>query len=342
MKTFFPLLGILFLINCTSVDSSQTETEDPPVTQPVAESEWTTINAEGEPLARHENAFTELNGKFYLIGGRKNKPINIYDPATNKWSEGAMPPLEMHHFQALPFQDKIYVLGAFTGGFPHETPIPDVYAYVPATNQWEKVASIPESRRRGAAGVVAYQDKIYVLCGIQDGHYDGHVAWLDEYNPATGEWIELPDAPRPRDHFQGAVKGTKLYAAGGRNTSAKTKQTMELTIDEVDVYDFSTGEWMTLENQLPTERAGATSIVVDDQLIVIGGESGSQVPAHSEVEALDLKKLVWRVWPSLKQGRHGTQGFLHKESLYIAAGSGDRGGGPELTSLEKYTVAENK
>ncbi len=338
MKYLTIIFLVSILICCTTVDSSKSEADEPSTAQPEVENKWVTVDIEGEPLARHENAFTEINGKFYLIGGRNNKPINIYDPETNQWTEGATPPLEMHHFQALPFQNKIYVLGAFTGGFPHETPIPDIYSYDPATDEWIKEVSIPENRRRGAAGVVAYQDKIYMLCGIQDGHYDGHVAWLDEYDPATGEWTELPDAPRPRDHFQGAVKGTKLYAAGGRNTSAKTKQTMELTINEIDVYDFSTGEWATLENPLPTERAGTTSIVVDDQLIVIGGESGSQVPAHSEVEALDLKKLVWRVWPSLEQGRHGTQGFLHKGSLYIAAGSGDRGGGPELTSLEKFSL----
>ncbi len=333
MKTLFPLLGILLFISCTSPDSTKSEIEEP-----AAKNEWSMINTENEPLARHENAFTELNGKFYLIGGRTNKPINIYDPKTNTWSEGATPPLEMHHFQALPYKDKIYVLGAFTGGFPHETPIPDVYAYVPATDQWEKVTSIPEDRRRGAAGVMAHQDKIYVLCGIQDGHYDGHVAWFDEFDPATNEWKKLPDAPRSRDHFQAAMIRTKLYAAGGRNTSAKTEQTMELTIPEVDVFDFSTNEWVTLEKLLPTERAGTTSVIADNKLIVIGGESGSQVPGHDEVEVWNTESKTWETWPSLKQGRHGTQAAIYEEGIYIAAGSGNRGGGPELTNMEKLVL----
>ncbi|MGB3588712.1 MAG: kelch repeat-containing protein [Tunicatimonas sp.] len=325
-------------MSCSSPDSSKSEVEEVAVTQP--EAEWTMINTNNEPLARHENAFTELNGKFYLIGGRSNKPINIYDPEANTWSEGATPPLEMHHFQAILYQDKIYVLGAFTGSFPHETPIPDVYAYVPATDQWEKVVSIPEERRRGAAGVTVYQNKIYVLCGIQDGHYDGHVAWFDEFDPSTNEWKELPDAPRSRDHFQAAMIGTKLYAAGGRNTSAKTEQTMELTISEVDVYDFSTNEWTTI-NHLPTERAGTTSIVADNNLIIIGGESGSQVPGHDEVEVWNTESENWETWPSLKQGRHGTQAVILNEEIYIAAGSGNRGGGPELTSMEKLSLQED-
>jgi len=301
------------------------------------ESGWKTVPTINEPLARHENAFAELNGKFYLIGGRTNKPINIFDPNTNTWTEGATPPLEMHHFQALPFQGKIYVLGAFTGGFPHETPIPDVYTYDPATDKWEVVVSIPEDRRRGAAGVAVYRDKIYLVCGIQDGHYDGHVTWLDEFDPATEKWTQLADAPRSRDHFQAAIVGDKLYAAAGRNTSAKTKKTLELTIAEVDVYDFNTGKWGTLEEPLPTQRAGTATVVQGNQLIVIGGESGEQVPAHSEVEAYDIAAKKWFSLPELQQGRHGTQAFIYRDTIFVAAGSGNRGGGPELTSMEKFS-----
>ena len=306
----------------------------------MAEDGWQTVDTQNEPLARHENAFAELNGKFYLIGGRNNKPINIYDPETNTWSEGATPPLEMHHFQALPFQDKIYVLGAFTGGYPHEDPIPDIYVYDPATDAWDKQGNIPANRKRGAAGVVAYQDKIYVVGGMLDGHWDGHTAWLDEYDPETNEWKTLADAPRTRDHFQAAVMDGKLYAAGGRNTSAKTDQSLDLTIGEVDVYDFETGKWETLAEPLPTLRAGTTAIPYDQQLIIIGGESGTQVPAHAEVEAYDVASDSWKSLPSLLQGRHGTQALLYNDAIFIAAGSGDRGGGPELTSMEKYQPGE--
>ena len=39
------------------------------------------------------------------------------------------------------------------------------------------------------------------------GHAGGFVNWLDEYNPTTGEWKSLPDAPHARDHFHAAVVG---------------------------------------------------------------------------------------------------------------------------------------
>lgn len=339
MKSFYSLLGILWLLGCTTVDSSKLEDQQSSASdESVADRVWTVVETENEPLARHENAFVELNGNFFLIGGRNNKPINIYDPNTNTWTEGETPPLEMHHFQALAFDDKIYVLGAFTGKFPHETPIPDVYTYTPTTDQWDTVATIPEDRRRGAAGASVYQGKIYVVGGIQDGHYDGHVTWFDEFDPANKSWTKLPDAPRPRDHFQSAIMDNKLFVAGGRNTSAKTEQTMELTIPEVDVFDFSANQWYSLENPLPTERAGTTSVVIGNQLFVIGGESGSQVPGHDEVEVWNAATNRWEKVPSLIQGRHGTQADVFQGKIYIAAGSGNRGGGPELTSLETIQV----
>jgi len=37
--------------------------------------------------------------------------------------------------------------------------------------------------------------------------------------------------------------------------------------------------------------------------------------------------------PSLPVGRHGTQAAALGDKVYIAAGSGNRGGGPELDDL---------
>src|SRR5690606_14433841 len=101
---------------------------------------------------------------------------------------------------------------------------------------------------------------------------------------------------RPRDHFQAAIVGEKLYAIGGRRSSAATGQTFELTVPEVDVYDFATGEWTTLPavSNLPTPRAGTTSVVLNGEVVVIGGESAAQREAHGEVEALDPESGRWR------------------------------------------------
>ena len=90
----------------------------------------------------------------------------------------------------------------------------------------------------------------------------------------------------------------------------------------------------------PTLRAGTTSVVLGDRLIVMGGESDTQVPAHSEVEAYDVSDGKWHSLPAMLEGRHGTQAILYKGKVYIAGGSADRGGGPELKSIDCWHLNE--
>jgi N-acetylneuraminic acid mutarotase len=296
---------------------------------------WKTIETQNTTEVRSENAFARVGDLFYLFGGRKKQSVARYDPKTKQWKDVASVPLEMHHFQAVTFNDEIYVLGAFTGDYPHETPIPDIYIYNPKQDQWRKGAAIPEGRRRGAAGVVVYKNKIYLHCGITDGHYDGHVTWVDEYDPATGQWRTLTDAPRARDHFQGAVVGDQLVVAGGRRSTQRTGHVLDLTVPEVDIYDFKTNTWKTLPASLhiPTQRAGSTSITLDNRVVVIGGESPQKL-AHNQTEAFDPRTNTWQTLSPLQTGRHGTQAIVYKGKVYIAAGSANQGGGPELSSLE--------
>ncbi|MEX0646717.1 MAG: kelch repeat-containing protein [Balneolaceae bacterium] len=319
LKTLF--LSVIITFFCSSL---------------AAQDQWQQVETANQSQERHENAFVKSGDKFYLVGGRGLKSIDIYDPETSTWTEGAPTPIEIHHFQAVSYQGLIYVIGGLTGGWPSETPPSHIYIYNPLKDKWMVGPEIPPHRQRGAAGVTVYNDKIYVVCGIVNGHSSGWVPWMDEFDPATNSWKELPDAPRARDHFQAAVADDKLVAAGGRR-SGYQGQGFEATVAETDIYDFRTGTWSTLpspDGDIPTERAGTAAIAAGGEVIIIGGESGSQNAGHNEAEALNPSTGVWRSLPSLQQGRHGTQAILSEGRLFIEAGSGNRGGGPELSSPE--------
>ncbi len=299
--------------------------------------EWTVVETENEPTARHENAFVEAGGQFYLLGGRGERPVDIYDPETQAWTEGPAPPFQMHHFQAVPYDGDVYVVGAWSDDYPRENGLSHVYVYDTDANEWRRDAPIPPGRRRGAAGVAVRDGKIYVVGGNVGGHgpHATAVAWFDVFDPETGEWTALRDrsAPHARDHFQAAVVDDKLVVAGGRDSGVEGF--IDSTLAAVDVYDFETDEWSTWEDApLPTERAGCTVAVRGNEIILTGGEGFGQT--WGETEALNVETRDWRSLGSLNQPRHGTQMFHHEGQLYIAAGSGDQGGGPELTSLETY------
>ena len=302
--------------------------------------QWEKLQTKGAPTARHEATFVAYKGKGYLIGGRRINPVDVFDPATNTWTAKSETPIELHHFQAVVIDDAIYLIGAMTGPWPKETPLEKIIVYYPERDEFRFVHSIPESRRRGGAGAVLHDGKIYVVGGITNGHMDGYQPWLDVYDPKTGDWQPLADAPHARDHFQAAIIGDRIYAVAGRTTSQRTKQGFDLTVKSVDVYDLKAKKWLGSDTcpDLPTPRAGNMAVSHGSRLIVGGGESGTQNVAHNEVEVFDVATKTWINWPSLGRGRHGSGFAILGDCVYTASGSGNRGGGPELTTIERLKL----
>lgn len=292
---------------------------------------WYPVEATGlhATMKRHESSFVECGGKMYLLGGRGIKPVfeftpDSVDPTKGVWVQKGTIPIEMHHTQAVCYEGIIYIVNGMTDSYPNEVPLEHIQMYDPSNDTWAEGPEIPLERRRGSSGTVVYNGRIYTVGGIQHGHTSGHVAWFDQFDPVTGVWVELLDAPRTRDHVSAVVVEDKLYLAGGRRSDSAT-DVFANTVGEVDVYDFVSGVWSTLANDLPSRRAGASVVALVDELLVIGGESDAQVEAFDKVEAMNLTHNSWRELSPMNLGRHGTGTILHNGLVYVVAGSKNRG-----------------
>ncbi|MEX0981926.1 MAG: kelch repeat-containing protein [Bacteroidales bacterium] len=306
----------------------------------LSEYRWTPIDAEGEVTARHENAFIEYKDKFYLIGGRGLNPINVFDPKTNTWETKGKTPMEIHHFQPVVYGDAIYIVGGMTKGYPKELPLENIWIYYPETDKWEKGDEIPEERRRGCAGTVVYNHKVYWVGGIKFGHTSGTTNYFDSYDLKTGQWEMHTDAPHIRDHFHAVVADDKLYCIGGRNTSVHYPDNFgaffNAVIPEVNYYDFKEEKWYTLEDPIPVPTAAGGIVKLNNYLIYMGGE-GPRNKAYDETQCFDINTGGWTQLDKMDTGRHGSAAILYNNKVYIAAGSPNRGGG-NLPTIEVFSM----
>ena len=310
--------------------------------QPVGS--WEAIETENTPAPRFESGFVEVGGLLYMIGGLGNPPeyTSIYDPETNTWRRGANVPEIVHHFQAVPYEGKIYVAGAWTDRNAAQVGISHVWIYDPTADEWTRGPEIPEHRRRGSAGAVVHGDQLYLIAGNVGGHgpHATAVTWLDRLNLETGEWEELQDAPHRRDHFQAATVDGRIYAAAGRTSDVVGF--IDSTVAVVDVFEIETETWSSLPGStIPTERAGTPTAAVGKYVIVAGGEGFGK--AWFETEALDTETGTWYSLDHLNIQRHGTQMFYYDDRLWIAGGSSGQGGtgtGRRLVDLEVFRFTD--
>ena len=291
--------------------------------------EWQTIDTQfGE--VRHEGASAQAGEAFYVLGGRESDAVRIYDPfdgTDGSWSSGATSPMTLHHFQAVELDGLIYAVGAMTGFYPEEPPVEKVYIYDPLADRWITGPAMPSDRLRGSSGTVVHDGLIYWISGNTLGHVGPVTDMVDVYDPATGSFTPLAAIPNPRDHFFATLHQGSIYVIGGRR-SGDSSNAFEPTIPEIDVYDIAADTWETLppDTHLNPTRAAAATDRVGDEIVIAGGESGSQHQAHAETQAFNPATGQWRDLADMLTPRHAAQAIVSNGGFYVAAGSPYRGG----------------
>ena len=177
--------------------------------------------------------------------------------AQGKWANVAPFPDPREELLGAAAAGKMYV---FAGLIPLWHPAGLVYAYDPATNQWNKRK--PMALPSHHVAFTTYNDKIYAFGGFVYPE-SGPAAWVPidnafEYDPSRDSWKALAPMPIKRGAAVAATVGDKMYVIGGATTQPWAKDnflnftTPQRGLGTVHEYDPKTNTWR--------ERASMPSI----------------------------------------------------------------------------------
>jgi N-acetylneuraminic acid mutarotase len=155
-------------------------------------------------------------------------------------------------------------LYAFSGCGPDVGITKRLDRYDPSTNKWTALAA-PASFHFYPAGGAVVNGKFYLVGGSTNTTMPLVLSrTLEAYDPGTGAWTTLAQAPTAR--YTGTAVGLngQLYVFGGEDASGASFSTVE-------VYTPSTNTWRTLSS-MPTSRGLPAAAVINGQAYVVGGE----------------------------------------------------------------------
>jgi N-acetylneuraminic acid mutarotase len=197
------------------------------------------------PTARWDLGAAALGGRVYAVGGRRRawvgggralRTVEVYTPATDRWSVAAplLQPVDRAVVVAL--DGKLYVIGGAQAPYAE---LKTVQIYEPKTDSWSMGPPLPEARA-GAAGV-ATDHTIYVVGGSGDLGVRGTAfAYTPEVGKTPAAWRRVSSMPTARDGLCVAAVDGRLVAAGGGRTGSSAVPT-----STVEVYSVAFGRWTT-------------------------------------------------------------------------------------------------
>lgn len=256
------------------------------------------------PAPQSEHAAAVLDGRVYIVGGFGDlRGFKRFDVATNAWAELPDLPGSRHHLAAFALDGAVYASGGavVAGG---DTGSPG-FRFDLASQQWQSVSTLPGIFGSHAATL---NGRAYI--GNEDGT-------LTEFDTASLTARQRGAAPNglARDHSQVVAFLGEIWMIGGR--FPETSSTA--------IFDPASGRWR-VGPFMARARGGFAAAVVDDQIIVGGGEvlTGT-VRVEPTVEIYTAGGSGWRFGPNLPVPVHGVTGTSLGGRFHVIGGARQAG-----------------
>jgi len=256
--------------------------------------------------------------------------VEFFRPSDETWHVAAPLPLPLNHLNVAGVDNKLYLLGALSGGL-NWTVENVASVYHPTNDSWTSIAPMPNGTARGSSAVGVYDQKIYLAGGmtfldLADHGRQDSVTTVSAYNIDTDTWdTDFPPLPQPRQHVGGAVVDGTFYVLGGRENSIAEYHN---TLYALDLSSPSSG-WRTLA-PMPTARGGLMCAAQRYEIFCFGGEGNPESPAgvFNETEVYDTRTDSWRQLPAMDVPRHAADAVSVEGELWVPGGGLLEGAGP--------------
>jgi outer membrane protein assembly factor BamB len=226
-------------------------------------------------------------------------------------SRAELPPLPQPatSFGAAIAGDWLYVYGGNTGKaheFNRECVKGDFFRLkIPAGTAWEKLPGGPALL---SVSLVAYDGKIIRLGGMNARNEKGAKNDLHStnevrrYDPATGEWSDLPPLPEARSSHDAVIVGEMLYVGGGWRLAGDDGEGVHATWSKqllaLDLRALDRG-WRSVAQ--PFERRALAAVAGGGRIWFLGGMNSDDEPSRA-VDSFEPATGAWGKGPDLPDG----------------------------------------
>ncbi len=226
------------------------------------------------PLTAAGSTVTETLAANARAGdGSVTDIVEVYDPATDRWSRVAPLPAPRAAYALATFDSRLYLFGGWDGQrYRAET-----FIYDPASDRWTAGSPLPAPRAFMAAATL--KDAIYVV-----GGYDSRreLASVTAYSPGnegapSGPWAEKAPLSQPRAGLGLLSLANRLYAIGGGWTTR---------VSFNEQYDMVSGAWSRIESPVIDQWRNLGLAALGEKIYAVGGWSGNYLALNEEYTAI--------------------------------------------------------
>ncbi|KAL1924126.1 uncharacterized protein VTP21DRAFT_7161 [Calcarisporiella thermophila] len=261
------------------------------------------ISTSGDvPSPRAQHTAVTIGNYLVIFGGETKKnqsglDDNIYlmNKGTREWTRitchGSVPVGRFGH-SATSIGPAMFVFGGISDGYYLNDLVSfDLRTLNSPFPKWDfHVASNAGPSGRMGHVACAFQDKLYIFGGT-DGKVTFNDLWCYDFSQSTWHQIAaIGYIPSPRSGACAAMVGDVMYVFGGRNQEGKE-------LADLCAFKFRNRRWYRFTNMgpAPTSRVGHSIALLNEKILILGGEFASQPKTDDQqiIYILDTMKIKY-------------------------------------------------